>query len=479
MEEEEQEQVVVTQKRQWKRKGVEDESEEEEEEEKEGQEEEEEEQAAAEEEKDKVGRTEHGPGTTLNGQNALNLDVTTLIAYCSDLCNRGNEPDTAYRHYYQHAPKIVCWQLEQDFESPVVAQLQAWFAGRTLIVCHTALTKFKDIIATVGGPREQQICKSLLARLHVVADQPSRQVQRLLGAHKKVKQNVIIFGTGDYYRCPTATANSHFLQQAQKMAQKMGVNFPVLLHGARALTERLRIPTTIWHNQAAKQKLAANKDKRHDKECSTPAKRLRVEKQANEQLQAEQGSGHVVQGKSPSFAVHGANGDFVRDFSPLVGDVGHEFQAGESVWRPSRSVGHRPNRLEPHLSFQGEKGVQACMGGSAQQKSKNGSCANETTHLLAITGSNDKRIRSQGGNTIPCYGATDRPDVETETPGKRHNPPDGVHNCKRVSSEKTEVQWQVAEQGHTGATTETCSWFNAVRGRYELRTWLTHAPSYT
>uniref|UniRef100_A0A3B3VJA0 Chromosome 7 open reading frame 25 n=1 Tax=Poecilia latipinna TaxID=48699 RepID=A0A3B3VJA0_9TELE len=155
----------------------------------------------------------------------VNLDITTLIAYVSALSHG--------RCHFSFRELVLTEQAAQERRWPVLPSLDAFMAGKQLFACHAAVTDFRTILDTLGGPGEKERAQTLLARLHLVDDQPSERSRRLTLSAKVNRRSLAIFGTGDFLRAVTMTANSRFV----RAAANQGVRYSVFIHQPRALTE--------------------------------------------------------------------------------------------------------------------------------------------------------------------------------------------------------------------------------------------------
>uniref|UniRef100_A0A3B3YLE9 DUF1308 domain-containing protein n=1 Tax=Poecilia mexicana TaxID=48701 RepID=A0A3B3YLE9_9TELE len=155
----------------------------------------------------------------------VNLDITTLIAYVSALSHG--------RCHFSFREPVLTEQAAQERRWPVLPSLDAFMAGKQLFACHAAVTDFRAILDTLGGPGEKERAQTLLARLHLVDDQPSERSRRLTPSAKVNRRSLAIFGTGDFLRAVTMTANSRFV----RAAANQGVRYSVFIHQPRALTE--------------------------------------------------------------------------------------------------------------------------------------------------------------------------------------------------------------------------------------------------
>ncbi|KAJ8268491.1 hypothetical protein COCON_G00136630 [Conger conger] len=154
-----------------------------------------------------------------------NLDITTLITYVSSL-SHGN-CHLAFRE------QVLTEQAAQERQEKVLPRLEEFMQGKELFACQSAVHDFRVILDTLGGPGEKARAEQLLARLRVVADQPSERTQRLAPSSKVNRRSLTIFGTGDSLRAVTMTANSGFV----RAAANQGVRYTVFIHQPRALTE--------------------------------------------------------------------------------------------------------------------------------------------------------------------------------------------------------------------------------------------------
>jgi len=164
--------------------------------------------------------------TTFPVTNLVNLDVTTLIAYVAGVCN-GEE-------MYEYSDPVLIKQAIEEREIKTLPILDDFMRGKELIVTTTAYNKFQNIVNVVGGPKEIERSKELFKRITVVEDQPSERCKKLIKIPKVTEQHVQIFGTGDFLKATTMTANSTL----HRVAKHNGIDLCVFIHPARALTEQ-------------------------------------------------------------------------------------------------------------------------------------------------------------------------------------------------------------------------------------------------
>ncbi|XP_041805359.1 UPF0415 protein C7orf25 homolog [Chelmon rostratus] len=155
----------------------------------------------------------------------INLDITTLITYVSSLSHG--------RCHFTFREPVLTEQAAQERRQQVLPQLDAFMQGKELFACRAAVHDFQVILDTLGGPEEKERAQKLLARLHLVDDQPSERTLHLTPSAKVNHRSLMIFGTGDSLRAVTMTANSRFV----RAAANQGVRYSVFIHQPRALTE--------------------------------------------------------------------------------------------------------------------------------------------------------------------------------------------------------------------------------------------------
>ncbi|KAJ9598471.1 hypothetical protein L9F63_010867 [Diploptera punctata] len=159
-------------------------------------------------------------------EHKLNLDVTAMLAYVSNLTNGGN--------YFEFKEPILTQQAEWERARPVKPTLDKLFKGKCLVCCESAMKDFKSIVSTLGGPDEVRRANELISCITVVPNMISERAQRKLRLGGKIKQrSMIVFSTGDAMRAVTVTANEGFV----RAARNQGVEFAVFIHESRALTE--------------------------------------------------------------------------------------------------------------------------------------------------------------------------------------------------------------------------------------------------
>uniref|UniRef100_A0A182PHX3 DUF1308 domain-containing protein n=1 Tax=Anopheles epiroticus TaxID=199890 RepID=A0A182PHX3_9DIPT len=159
----------------------------------------------------------------------LNVDVTTLIAYCSAMTNGSAR--------WEFKQPLLSEQARWERDKPVKPVLDRLFDGKRLICCQTAYDSFNDILSILGGDQEKARAKELFSRIHVLPDVPLEQAPKELQSLKlggKIRpRSLQVFAFGLYHRAVTVTSNEGFT----RAAKMQGLEVPVYLHDARALTE--------------------------------------------------------------------------------------------------------------------------------------------------------------------------------------------------------------------------------------------------
>ncbi|XP_033336539.2 UPF0415 protein C7orf25 homolog isoform X2 [Megalopta genalis] len=158
--------------------------------------------------------------------NILNLDVSTLLAYVTNMTN-------GYDHFVYREP-LLTQQAEMERKLPVKPILEELFGGKELIVCQTAYENFMNIIDVIGGPKESARAKELLSRVRMVVDLPTGRIMERLSLGGKIKdRSRLVFATGENMKSITVSANEGFV----RAARMQGIECTVFLHEPRSLSE--------------------------------------------------------------------------------------------------------------------------------------------------------------------------------------------------------------------------------------------------
>ncbi|KFM58501.1 hypothetical protein X975_22281, partial [Stegodyphus mimosarum] len=155
----------------------------------------------------------------------LNLDVSTFLAYVSNMTNG--------HCHAKYSEKLLTDLAKMEQARPVKIILDQLFKDRKLVCCETAYRDFLEILSTVGGEAEKQRAKKMLKYITVVPDNPSPKALSLEKTSKIKERSKIVFGTGDMMKAVTVSANLGFL----RAARSQGMKFVAFVHESRALTE--------------------------------------------------------------------------------------------------------------------------------------------------------------------------------------------------------------------------------------------------
>lgn len=157
---------------------------------------------------------------------SVNLDVTTLVVLCSNLC-RG-------RHYFDFQDATLNRMARDEAASPALRIVTAFIEGKQLLVSHSAMNQFLEIVSKVAGPCEQERAKFWRESVSLVPDAPSDRVHGLRRSSRIRDFNCVVFGTADNLRIVTLSANTGFVRAAQNQGVELAVEF----HPPRAFTEQ-------------------------------------------------------------------------------------------------------------------------------------------------------------------------------------------------------------------------------------------------
>ncbi|KAM3960996.1 UPF0415 protein C7orf25 homolog [Aphomia sociella] len=166
----------------------------------------------------------------------LNLDVTAMMAYVSNMTN-------GYCNYV-FKQEVLTQQSEWEAEKPVKPILDKLFEGKKLICCTTAWDDFEKIINTLGGPMEKKRTAELKDIIKIFPDDfggeddyPRKNLK--VRGHVRTRSK-IIFNFGHRLKALTVSANEGFV----RAARQQGVTYTAFIHESRALTEGKEITAT-------------------------------------------------------------------------------------------------------------------------------------------------------------------------------------------------------------------------------------------
>ncbi|XP_015609308.1 UPF0415 protein C7orf25 [Cephus cinctus] len=156
----------------------------------------------------------------------LNLDVSTLLAYVTNMTN-------GYAHFLYEEP-LLSMQAEWERSRPVKPILDKLFEGKDLVVCQTAFENFRNIIDVIGGPMETARAQEFIKRVRIIEDiSKGRVIERLPLGGKIKDRSRLVFATGENVKGITVSANEGFV----RAARMQGIECAVFLHEPRSLSE--------------------------------------------------------------------------------------------------------------------------------------------------------------------------------------------------------------------------------------------------
>lgn len=164
--------------------------------------------------------------TPKKSSSKLNIDITTMLAYISELSNGGAH------HIFQE--RLINEQAEMERKQPLKPILDKIFEGKQLICCETAVKSFNEIIELLGGPKEKQRAEDLKQRIKILTDveNPEKIINLELSAQIKERSRRI-FAFAIYHEAVTVSSNVGFM----RAAKMKNFNVPMFTHSPRALTE--------------------------------------------------------------------------------------------------------------------------------------------------------------------------------------------------------------------------------------------------
>lgn len=161
--------------------------------------------------------------------NTLNLDVTAMMAYVSNMTNGHCN--------YIFKQDVLTQQAAWEAERPVKPILDKLFEGKTLVCCETAWNDFEKIVETLGGSMEKKRTGDLKEIVTVFPDDhggPDDYPRFNLKVRGHVRmRSKIIFNFGHRIKALTVSANEGFV----RAALQQGVTYAAFVHESRALTE--------------------------------------------------------------------------------------------------------------------------------------------------------------------------------------------------------------------------------------------------
>ncbi|KAL7293947.1 hypothetical protein TKK_0012528 [Trichogramma kaykai] len=155
----------------------------------------------------------------------LNLDVSTLLAYVTNMTN-------GHANFLYVEP-LLNQQAMWERSSPLKPVLDQLFQDKELIVCQTAYDNFTNIINLIGGENEKKRANELINTVKIVNDIPQGRVMELSLGGKIKERSRLVFATGENFKSITVSANEGFV----RAARMQGVECMVYIHEPRSLSE--------------------------------------------------------------------------------------------------------------------------------------------------------------------------------------------------------------------------------------------------
>ncbi|CAG9535357.1 unnamed protein product [Cercopithifilaria johnstoni] len=157
----------------------------------------------------------------------VNLDISSVFALISSLTH-GNGAN------YNYASRLLNAQAVLERKKPALPPLLKAIKDTKLIICQTAYDSVQSILSTVAGPQERIRAEELFKKVKIVEDKLSKRAAGLKLSDRISRRSKTIFGSGDYYKAVTVTANRHFVYAAAHQ----DIHFAVIIHESRALSEQ-------------------------------------------------------------------------------------------------------------------------------------------------------------------------------------------------------------------------------------------------
>lgn len=165
----------------------------------------------------------------------LNLDVTAMLAYVSDLSNGGCDCNFS-------DSKILNEQAANERVNPVKPFLDKTFKGKRLIACQSSVDAFQSIVETLAGKNERIRANELLKTIQVLPNvENPEKIIKAEDSHRVKERSRQIFAFGIYHKAYTLTSNHGFI----RAVKSLNLDIPVVLHSPRALSEEKAIKADI------------------------------------------------------------------------------------------------------------------------------------------------------------------------------------------------------------------------------------------
>ncbi|XP_044004748.1 UPF0415 protein C7orf25 homolog isoform X3 [Aphidius gifuensis] len=175
---------------------------------------------------DESSRTNNSSTKDTKEIKVLNLDVSTLLAFVSNMTN-------GHANYIFPQP-LLTLQAEWERCRPVKPILDKLFDKKKLIVCRTAYENFKNIIDIIGGVDEIKRTNELMSKVEIVDDAVDGRILELEYRGKIKNRSRLVFATGESTKSITVSANEGFV----RAARMQGIECTVFLHEPRSLSQK-------------------------------------------------------------------------------------------------------------------------------------------------------------------------------------------------------------------------------------------------
>lgn len=160
----------------------------------------------------------------------LNIDITTMLAYVSELSNGGSQ--------FSFNEKLLEEQAMMERKEPIKPLLDKMFEGKQLICCETAVKSFDDIIDLLAGPSEKTRAEEFKKQMLVLPDLDNPEAVINIELSSQIKERSRkIFAFGIYHEAVTVSSNVGF----KRSAKMKNLDIPMITHSARALTQNKQI----------------------------------------------------------------------------------------------------------------------------------------------------------------------------------------------------------------------------------------------
>lgn len=139
----------------------------------------------------------------------VNLDCTTLVALCSQMCHEDQRTRS-----YEHT--LLEMQRMEESAEPMLHTLRLFLAGKRWVCCQAAMEQFEAILLTKAGEKERARWTELRSAIALVKNQQPQWIAHLELSRTVRPHTKLIFGSG--------------------VCQSKGLHIAAHVHPARSLT---------------------------------------------------------------------------------------------------------------------------------------------------------------------------------------------------------------------------------------------------